>query len=145
MIDKRPLAIEFIFLAVSLVFFIILSVFNSLAFAGNWNVPIAARDLVNPIAATSETLAEGARIYTENCTKCHGEDGLGNGSAKRVDYSLQSILKIPTQPGNQLLGDGELYWKITHGIGEMPSFAGVLTDRERWLMVNHIRALPDAE
>ena len=113
--------------------------------AGNWHVPIAARDLKNPVTVNKATLAEGAKVYTEHCTKCHGEDGLGDGSERHVDYSLQSILKIPTQPGSQLLSDGELYWKITHGVGKMPSFAGVLTDHERWLMVNHMRALPDPD
>lgn len=115
------------------------------AMAGNWNVPTAARELPNPVKADTKTLAEGAKIYTEHCSQCHDEDGLGNGTEKKVEYSLQSILKIPTQPGNQLLSDGELYWKVTHGIGEMPSYAGILTDYERWLMVNHIRALPDIE
>ena len=118
-------------------------IYSSASFAGNWNVPIKARDLVNPVAVTSETVAEGAKIYSVHCTACHDEQGRGVG--KDVDYSLQSILTIPSQPGNLPLGDGELYWKITHGIGKMPSFAGVLTDRERWLMVNHIRTLPPEE
>lgn len=113
------------------------------AIAGNWNVPIKARDLVNPLTVNKNTLTEGAKIYTEHCTQCHGENGLGKGTEENVDYSLQSILTVISTPGDQPLGDGELYWKITHGIGKMPSFAGVLTDHERWLMVNHIRALPD--
>lgn len=114
----------------------------SSAFAGNWNVPLKARDILNPLTVTKANLADGAKIYTKYCTSCHGEDGSGQGTEKSVDYSLQSILTVLSQPGNQPLGDGELYWKITHGIGKMPAFAGVLTDHERWLMVNHIRALP---
>ncbi len=112
-------------------------------FAGNWNVPIAARDLKNPVEISENTQSEGAMTYTAHCVQCHGENGLGQGTEKTVEYSLQSILKVKSQPGNELLGDGELYWKITHGVGKMPSFAGVLTDHERWLMVNHIRLLPD--
>jgi len=113
------------------------------AYAGNWNVPIASRELANPVTATKTSLIKGAKIYTEYCTECHGENGKGKGTKSNVEYSLQSILKIPSQPGNVPLSDGELYWKITHGIGKMPSFAGVLNDEERWLMVNHIRALPE--
>lgn len=110
--------------------------------AGNWNVPIAAQNILNPVPMNADTLAAGDTIYSKECTSCHGSDGLGNGTEQRVDYSLQSILLIPTQPNGQPLTDGELYWKITHGVGKMPSFAGILTDRERWLMVNHIRNLP---
>ncbi len=119
--------------------------FTLSALAGNWNVPMAARDIKNPVPGTTQTAHQGTRIYSAHCADCHGEDGRGNGSQQRVEYSLQSILKVPSQPGNKLLSDGELYWKITHGIGKMPSFAGILTDRERWLMVNHIRNLPDDE
>lgn len=116
------------------------ALFAGIAMAGNWNVPIKSRDLVNVVEMNKKTLSEGAKIYTEHCTECHDE--MGRGIGKHVDYTLQSILLIPSQPGNVPLSDGELYWKITHGIGKMPSFAGVLTDHERWLMVNHIRALP---
>lgn len=111
--------------------------------AGNWNVPIESRALENPIPVNLETIAEGIKLFSEHCTSCHGEDGRGKGTEASVDYSLQSILKIRSQPGNVALSDGELYWKITHGIGKMPSFAGKLTDKERWLTVNHIRLLPE--
>jgi len=121
----------------------IISAVSYTSYAGNWNVPIASRELNNPIPINQQTLAEGKPIYTEHCASCHAEDGKGNGVESKVEYSLQSILHIPSQPGNVPLSDGELYWKITHGIAKMPSFAGVLTDRERWLMVNHIRDLPD--
>ncbi|MGR9053658.1 MAG: c-type cytochrome, partial [Gammaproteobacteria bacterium] len=111
-------------------------------FAGNWNVPSAARELANPVPIDAVTLPKAAKVYTQHCVSCHGEDGRGDGTEEKVDYSLQSILETPTQPGNQPLTDGELYWKITHGVGKMPSFAGKLTDEERWLVVNHMRRLP---
>lgn len=115
------------------------------AIAGNWNVPIAARNLENPIQINALTIPKAAEIYSQHCVSCHGADGRGDGTEQKVDYSLQSILKTPTQPGNQPLSDGELYWKITHGVGQMPSFAGKLTDDERWLVVNHMRRLPPEE
>ncbi len=124
-------------------FLITAAAFAPTILAGNWNVPMQARELKNPVTMNEATLGAGAKLYTEHCTECHDERGRGIG--EHVDYSLQSILSIPSQPGNVPLSDGELYWKITHGIGKMPSFAGVLTDHERWLMVNHIRALPAEE
>lgn len=113
--------------------------------AGNWNVPGAAKELINPITKSPKTLAKGNNIYIENCASCHGKRGLGNGSEQKVSYSLQSVLTTPTEPDGNLLSDGELYWKITHGVGKMPSFAGTLTDEERWLMVNHLRNLPSPD
>ena len=110
--------------------------------AGNWNVPTAARNLENPIPITEETSEMGKQIYEDNCVSCHGINGLGDGVEQKVDYSLQSVLLTLVKPGNLLISDGELYWKITHGVAKMPSFAGTLTDKERWLMVNHVRQLP---
>ena len=115
---------------------------QSPAFAGNWNVPPDAHGLANPIPVNAQTAARAASLYAKQCASCHGKNGLGDGSQEKVDYSLQSILETPTQPSGQPLTDGELYWKITHGVGKMPAFAGKLTDEERWLVVNHMRALP---
>lgn len=127
----------------TLVFLVVIA--HAEVHAGNWNVPMKSRELKNPVEANKATLAQGKKVFGQYCVSCHGEDGRGDGTDKKVDYSLASILKIPSQPGNTLLSDGELYWKITHGIGQMPSFAGILTDKERWLMVNHIRTLPEDE
>ena len=111
-------------------------------FAGNWNVPKIARDLANPVPQNDQTIPKAAEVYAKHCVSCHGKQGHGDGTEEKVGYSLQSILATPTQPGNQPLTDGELYWKITHGVGKMPAFAGKLTDDERWLVVNHMRRLP---
>jgi mono/diheme cytochrome c family protein len=111
-------------------------------FAGNWNVPVAARGIENPIPLNADTIPKAAEVYAKHCVACHGKEGRGDGSEEKVDYSIQSILATPTQPGGLPLTDGELYWKITHGVGKMPAFAGKLTDNERWLAVNHMRRLP---
>jgi len=63
--------------------------------------------------------------------------GAGDGESQKVSYDLRGIVVKLT--------DGELYWKITHGVGKMPSFAGALTDEERWLVINHLRSLVAAK
>ena len=47
------------------------------------------------------------------------------------------------QADGSLITDGELYWKVTHGIGKMPAYSGRLTDEERWIIVNHLRVLSE--
>ena len=100
---------------------------------GNWNVPTESKDLKNPVAIDGKTTAQAKNLYTLHCVDCHGAQGAGDGAKSRVDYDLRTIVDPLT--------DGELYWKITHGVGKMPSFAGTLDDRERWLMVNYLRHL----
>ena len=104
---------------------------NSLA--GNWNVPTHARDLKNPVARSADTHKEGKQIFAERCVSCHGPESAGDGKQARVEYDLRDIIAELT--------DGELFWKITHGVGRMPSYAGSLSEHERWLMVNHLRLL----
>ena len=104
------------------------------AFGGNWNVPTTAKDILNPISWNKDVASEADKVYSDHCISCHGKHGAGDGSKEKVDYDLRSILYPLT--------DGELYWKITHGVGKMPSYAGVLTDNERWLMVLQLRHLP---
>jgi mono/diheme cytochrome c family protein len=103
--------------------------------AGNWNVPTNAKDLKNPVPRSADTHREGKQIFAERCASCHGADAGGDGKQDRVDYDLRDIVAD--------LEDGELFWKITHGVGKMPSYAGSLSDHERWLMVNHLRLLKE--
>jgi mono/diheme cytochrome c family protein len=109
---------------------------SALAHSGNWNVPTDAKHLTNPTVATTTTLARAREVYTTHCADCHGPEAAGNGSKSQVEYDLRTIVDPLT--------DGELYWKITHGVGKMPSFAGVLNDEERWYMVNYLRHLRNA-
>ncbi|VAW99335.1 hypothetical protein MNBD_GAMMA21-2736 [hydrothermal vent metagenome] len=110
--------------------------------AGQWNVPNKAKELKNPVPKNAKTAARASKIYDEFCLECHGAEGAGDGEKETVEYDLRDILTMQIQTGGGLLVDGELYWKITHGVGNMPSYAGILTDEERWLMVNHLRMLP---
>jgi mono/diheme cytochrome c family protein len=100
------------------------------ALAGNWNVPTNARNLQNPVPRTPARAAQA-----DNCVACHGVEAAGDGTHARVDYDLRSIVGSLT--------DGELYWKITHGVGRMPSYAGALNDTQRWLVINHLRVLAE--
>jgi mono/diheme cytochrome c family protein len=105
------------------------------ALAGNWNVPTNARNLQNPVPRIPARAAQAAQVYADNCVACHGVEAAGDGTHARVDYDLRSIVGSLT--------DGELYWKITHGVGRMPSYAGALNDTQRWLVINHLRVLAE--
>ena len=42
--------------------------------------PEAAK-VKNPIAASAESTSAGRRVYTRMCSRCHGADGKGDGTA----------------------------------------------------------------
>jgi mono/diheme cytochrome c family protein len=114
-------------------FLILVLTLSVSALASDWQkkVPEADRSAVNPLANDASAAADGAKIYSEKCAKCHGANGEGKGSHP----SLRTQKMQEATPG-------ELHWIITHGTGMhgMPSF-GKLSDTERWQLVSYIKSL----
>lgn len=93
-----------------------------------------------PILPSAESLQQGQKLFFQNCSVCHGEQGDGKGPAA-------AALKTP--PANFLekmhsamYGPGEKYWIIGNGSGKtgMPAFSQ-LTPLQRWQLVNYILSL----
>lgn len=107
-----------------------------------WDLPADADKTKNPVQATEESIAKGKELFTTrkgNCIFCHGETGSGNKEnlprLRRVPADLSDHKRMPK------LSDGEIFWKITRGIpGIMPS-REMLTEEERWCLVNFVRTL----
>ncbi|MEI7629452.1 MAG: cytochrome c [Bacteroidota bacterium] len=103
-----------------------------------WVSPAAAEQLKNPIPSDPNSLKEAKKLYISNCSPCHGNGGKGDGIAsasvnpKPADHTSAAIQKE---------SDGSLYWKLTEGRSPMPSYKQVLTDAQRWQLINFIRTL----
>jgi mono/diheme cytochrome c family protein len=91
----------------------------------------------NPIQPTDDNLADGARIYEQNCALCHG--GASNKvSPMRSKFSPpvpQIINRIPHDD------DAHLWWVTKHGIRMtgMPAWDGVLTDDDMWKVIAFVK------
>jgi putative copper export protein/mono/diheme cytochrome c family protein/peroxiredoxin len=90
-----------------------------------------------PYAATS--ISAGLNHFEQNCTGCHGVSGHGDGPAAS---SLPVKPADLSAPHTALHTGGDLYWWVTHGItgSPMPGFGDVLTDDERWDIINFLGA-----
>ncbi len=90
-----------------------------------------------PYATTSITA--GLNHYEQSCTGCHGVSGHGDGPAAS---SLPVKPADLSAPHTALHTGGDLYWWVTHGIpaSGMPAFAGVLTNDDRWDIINFLGA-----
>lgn len=112
----------------------------SIGWAGpsGWDVPAEADLLVNPIPVTQESLGTGSVIYAKRCAICHGDTGAGNGP---------SSLSLGIPPANlrdsELMAqpDGRLFWKISMGRGPMPNWQVILSEEERWQVIQYLRVL----
>jgi mono/diheme cytochrome c family protein len=106
-----------------------------------WVAPSRAARKKNPIAADDKSIAAGKGIYIAQCLKCHGDAGKGDGpSAKDLDPKPKDL----SDPAIASQTDGALYWKITTGRKPMPSFENLLSDDDRWSVVNYVRTLEPA-
>ena len=97
----------------------------------------------SPTGFGSTSIMEGASLYPGHCAACHGADGRGDGPM---------AAGLPVPPADLSAGhlwmhdDGELFWWLTHGIeapegGQaMPGFASVLSEDQRWALIDFIRA-----
>jgi mono/diheme cytochrome c family protein len=105
----------------------------------NWAVPEYTKGLKNPFSGNKVATAEGKVIYGQMCVLCHGITGEGNGEAG---------LSLEKKPANFLTlenlfydSDGEIFWRITVGKPPMASYDELLTEDQRWKLVNYIRVL----
>jgi putative copper resistance protein D len=92
---------------------------------------------------TALSIANGARLYQQHCASCHGVDGYGTTSAT-AGVSQQKT-NLVARIGEHTAGD--LFWWISHGMSgtPMPEFSAQTSERERWELINFLRALASAE
>lgn len=103
--------------------------------AHNWMAPKEAAEMKNPIVLDAESARKGKEAYLDNCAACHAEnlEGLkAEEAGLDIDTpNLKQRLKTHT--------DGDFFWKINEGRGEMPSFKDDLSDDEKWQIIYYIR------
>ena len=98
--------------------------------------------LKNPMPPTEKSIKRGREIYMENCYRCHGIYGKGDGPDTRP---------LPLRPRDltdkermRQYTDGELFYWITYGRGNqnvMSLFIGNLNKNQRWDTVNYLRTI----
>src|SRR4029077_12540283 len=100
--------------------------------------PEAAK-IKNPVAATTESLAAGKRSYTRLCIRCHGPEGLGDGTGATGPVPPGDLSDDTWDYG---ASDGELFAVIRDGIpksADMEGYAARMSDAEIWNVVNYRR------
>ena len=123
------------------IFFIAVSLFAGIsAWAGgrSWTVPERKARLANPFPATDQSIALGKEIYQHECLSCHGTLGKGDGPGAR---EFSEPVPDLSNPNMRTQSDGTLFWKTTVGRRPMPSYKNLLTDEQRWRVVQYMRTL----
>jgi mono/diheme cytochrome c family protein len=95
--------------------------------------------MVNPVKPTPESLARAKKIYGYDCALCHGASGDGKGE---VVADMKLTMRDYTDPtALKDLTDGELFYIIRNGKGQMPSEeVARATQEDVWNMVVLVRS-----
>jgi mono/diheme cytochrome c family protein len=108
-----------------------------------FKIPPEAVRQPNPVKPSPASVAQGKKIYGYDCAMCHGADGDGKGDLvvdmklKLADYRDPAALRDKT--------DGELFYIIKNGKGEMPAEGDRAKPDDVWNLVNFIRSLAKKE
>lgn len=121
-------------LIVALLFFS----FSAKSQAKKFPSPASADAIKNPLTGSTTATDEGKKIYVQYCVTCHGNKGKGDGIAapglpkRPADHTSDFVQKQT---------DGAIFWIITEGNTPMPTYKKVLSETQRWQVVNYIRTL----
>lgn len=111
--------------------------------AGDLTNYILAKNVKNPLAPLdSVKLKEAERLYLVNCGICHGMKLDGNGplynggngpfaAAPRNLVGDTSAINMP---------DGQMFYSISYGKGQMGPYAPQLSTTQRWMVVHYIKS-----
>ncbi len=96
--------------------------------------------VVNPLGPLSkQDSAEAARLFNINCAICHGAKGAANGplaTSGKIGGVANLTLDMYVK-----MADGTMYHSIHYGKNNMGSYASQLSRKQRWQLVQYIRAL----
>ena len=107
--------------------------------------PEAAK-IKNPVAATPESVAAGAKTYATACASCHGRDAKGGIVLSVIeDKGGNQPPDLTDDKWDYGSAEGQIFTIIKKGIGPdffMAPFDGRITETEMWNVVNYIKSLP---
>jgi mono/diheme cytochrome c family protein len=128
----KPLLVLFAFVSLSL------SLQQPAATPVASTIPADAARLVNPIKPTAEAQVRAKKVYGYDCAMCHGPNGNGKGD---LAAEMKPPLKDYTDPAAlKDISDGELFYIIKNGKGQMPSEGDRAKTDDLWNMVVLVRS-----
>lgn len=99
--------------------------------------------VTNPLPALDAVqMKEAERLYLVNCGICHGTalDGNGplynggSGPFSAAPANLATNAKYVTMP------EGQMFFSVTYGKGQMGSYASQLSTTQRWMIIHYVKS-----
>ena len=103
---------------------------------------VASKQIPNPLPTLGTTDSiEAARLYLVNCGICHGEKLDGNGPLwNNGDGPYPAAPKnLVGDPVVSVMPEGQIFYSVTYGKGQMGSYASQLSTKQRWMIIHYIK------
>jgi mono/diheme cytochrome c family protein len=106
-------------------------------------IPLEAVKEPNPVKPTPDSVERGKKLYGYDCAMCHGTAGNGKGDLaadmklELADFRNPKTLKDRT--------DGEIFYIIKNGQGQMPGERDRAKPNQIWDVVNYVRSCAKKE
>jgi mono/diheme cytochrome c family protein len=109
--------------------------------ASGWQLPPDADTKKNPLPVDAKLIATGKAIYKDNCQKCHGPSGRGDGPDADPDAAEDMDLTRAARAARN--PDGVVFYKAWNGRKKpkMPAFKDELTEPQLWAVVAYVQTL----
>jgi cytochrome c oxidase cbb3-type subunit 2 len=99
----------------------------------------------NPLAGDAAAIKQGAALYKQHCSACHGDDGKGTIGPSLADSTfLYTAGDVPDVDYFEIINNGTQPNMVEDGRtakGGMPSYSGTLDKNKIWALVAYIRSL----
>ena len=100
---------------------------------GAWKAKVPEKDRAreNPYDTRDNAIAAGAKLFRQNCSSCHGNEGVG--TEKKPSLHTDRVRNATP---------GELEWLLKNGSMKngMPSWSR-LPEQQRWQIVSYLKSL----
>jgi cytochrome c5 len=102
-------------------------------------IPADAAKQANPVKPSPESHERGKKWWNLDCSMCHGKSGDGK-SPLATDMNLKmSSFADPATLKDRT--DGEIFYLIHNGYGDMPPEGDRIKAETTWDLVNYVRSL----
>ena len=104
---------------------------------------ILSKQIPNPLPALDSVhMVEAERLYLVNCGICHGTTLDGNGPLYKDGTGPYAAApkNLVADAGVLAMPDGQMFYSISYGKGQMGSYASQLSTTQRWMVIHYINS-----
>jgi mono/diheme cytochrome c family protein len=107
----------------------------------------ASKQIVNPLPKLDEVqMKEAERLYLVNCGICHGVALDGNGPLHANDGPFKAApANLATGADYVKMPEGQMFYSVTYGKGQMGSYASQLSSTQRWMVIHYVKSKQGGE